>query len=97
MNTKKRCFYYHFTQDLLKELKKQNLHRATLRWAVHIKKQFWKHNAVLITTINQTFNEGIILDAWRNSGDFYWNYVSKDTHYKCIKNINKSKHFGNFD
>ncbi|SUZ54755.1 uncharacterized protein METZ01_LOCUS7609, partial [marine metagenome] len=25
----------------------------------YIKKQFWKHNAVLIMTINQTFNEGI--------------------------------------
>ena len=37
MNSKKRGFYYHFTQDLLKELKKQNLNRATLRWAVHKK------------------------------------------------------------
>ena len=52
---------------------------------------------VLITKINQTINEGIILDAWINSGDFCWNYVSKDTHYKCIKNINKSKHFGNLE
>ena len=25
---------------------------------------------VLITKINQTFNERIILNAWRNSGDF---------------------------
>ena len=37
MNSKKRGFYYHFTQDLLKELKKQYLNRATLRWAVHKK------------------------------------------------------------
>ena len=37
MNSKKRGFYYHFTQDLLKELKKKNLNRATLRWAVHKK------------------------------------------------------------
>ena len=37
MNSKKRGFYYHFTQDLLKELKKQNLNRATLPWAVHKK------------------------------------------------------------
>ena len=95
MNSDKRGFYYHFTQDLLKELKKKNLNRATLSWAVH-KKQFSKHNAVLITTINQTFNKSIILYAWRNSGDSHWNYVSKDTHYKCIKNINKTKHFGNF-
>ena len=31
MNSKKRGFYYHFTLDLLKELKKQNLNRTTLR------------------------------------------------------------------
>ena len=37
MNSKKRGFYYHFTQDLLKELKKQNLNRATLRCVVHKK------------------------------------------------------------
>ena len=37
MNSKIRGFYYHFTQDLLKELKKQNLNRATLHWAVHKK------------------------------------------------------------
>ena len=64
--------------------------------AVH-KKQFWEHNAVLITLNNQTFNEVIILDAWKNLGDFYWNYVSKDVRYKCSKNINKSKHFGNLE
>ena len=33
----KKRFYYHFTQDLLKELKKKNLNRATLSWAVHKK------------------------------------------------------------
>ena len=97
MNYKKRGFYYHFTQDLFKELQKQNLNRATLSWVRKSKKQFWKHNAVLITTINQTYNKGIIFDARRNSGDFHWNYVSKDAHYKCIKNINKSKHFGNLE
>ena len=37
MNSKKRGFYYHFTEDLLKELKKQYLNRATLRLAVHKK------------------------------------------------------------
>ena len=37
VNSKKRGFNYHFTQDLLKELKKQYLNRATLRWAVHKK------------------------------------------------------------
>ena len=37
MNSKKRYLYYHFTQDLLKELKKSNLNRANLRWAAHKK------------------------------------------------------------
>ena len=55
MNSKKRYLYYHFTQDLLKGLRKQNLNSVTLPWG-RTKKQFWKHNAVLITTINQTFN-----------------------------------------
>ena len=33
----KKRFYYHFTQDLLKELKKHNLNRATLLLAIHKK------------------------------------------------------------
>ena len=64
MNSKKRGFYYHFAQVLLKEIKKHNINRANLPRDVNIK-QFWKHNVVLISTINQTFNKGIILDEWR--------------------------------
>ena len=37
INSKKGGFYNHFTQDLLKDLKKQNLNRATLRWDVNKK------------------------------------------------------------
>ena len=86
MNSEKRGFYYHFTQDLLKELKKQYLNTETLRGAVH-KKLSWQQNEVLTTVKNQAFNEGIILHAWINLGDFYWNYVSKDTRCKFSKNI----------
>jgi hypothetical protein len=30
--------------------------------------------------LNQPFNEGLVLDPWRNSGDLYWTKVGQDSY-----------------
>lgn len=95
MNIKQRGFCYHFAQDLLKELKRHDITTLDLQWVTHKKNQYWEHNAVLIKAKNQSFTQGIVLDAWRNSGDLYWNYLSKDTQYHWQYDIQKSRYYGN--
>ncbi len=92
---KERGFCYDFTQDLIKELKKQDFKTLELRWAVHKRGKYFEHNAVLITAKNKTFNSGIILDAWRNSGILFWSYLKEDKKYSWSENIKKSKFYGN--
>lgn len=95
MNLKQRGFCYHFAQDLLRELKKQNMKTIHLRWVTHKKNDYWEHNAVLITAKNQFYQEGIILDAWRNSGKLFWSHLKKDTKYNWVFDQQKSRIYGN--
>jgi len=94
MNVKERGLCYHFAQDLIKELKKQNLQTLELRWAVHDKKKYFEHSSVVVTAKNMSFEEGIVLDAWRDSGKLYWNYLKNDTRYNWKEDIKDSKYYG---
>jgi len=94
MNLKRRGFCHHFALDLIKKLKKQNLKTLDLRWAVHEKANYWEHNAVVISAKGANFQEGIVLDAWRNSGKLYWNYVNKDIKYQWSEALSDSKYYG---
>lgn len=95
MNLKERGFCYHFAQDLLKELKKREFKTLNLKWATHKKNNYWEHNSVLITAKKQSYQRGIILDPWRDSGKLYWNYLHKDTQYDWTLDQQKTKYYGN--
>lgn len=94
LGLKERGFCYHFTHDLLKELKKYNFKTLDLRWAVHKRGEYFEHNSILVSAKNKDFFSGIILDAWRNSGILFWENVKKDKDYTWSENIEKSKFFG---
>jgi len=85
---------YHFARDLVKKLKKQNLQTLDLRWAVHDARKNSEHNSVVITSKNGSFEEGIVLDAWRDSGRLYWSYLKDDTQYDWKEDIKDSKYYG---
>lgn len=91
---KSKGFCYDFALDLIKKLKKQNLKTLDLYWAVHEKAQYWEHNSVVVSAKDKTFEEGIVLDAWRDSGNLYWDYVVKDTQYQWHKDVKDSKYYG---
>lgn len=94
LKIKEKGYCYDFTKDLMSELKKQNFKTLTLRWAVHKRAQYFEHNSLLISQKNKAFNSGIILDAWRNSGDLFFSYLKNDKKYSWSENIEKSKVYG---
>jgi hypothetical protein len=70
---------YHWTEDLICRLQKLNLKTFQLRWGVaHQGSDLREHNSVVITARGQAFDQGIVLDPWRNSGDLYWARVKTD-------------------
>lgn len=95
MNLKKRGFCYHFAEDLLEELKKHSIKTIDLKWVTHKKSEYWEHNAILVKAKKQPYHKGIILDAWRNSGHLYWNYLKEDHSYTWYYDKQKSNYYGN--
>jgi hypothetical protein len=70
---------YHWTEDLICRLQKLNPKTFQLRWGVaHQGSNLREHNSVVITARGQAFDQGIVLDPWRNSGDLYWARVKTD-------------------
>ena len=78
---KDRGLCYHWTEDLMKQLKSLNLKTYQLHWAVAYRgSELREHNSVVITATDQAFENGMVLDPWRNSGDLYWALIKMDTY-----------------
>jgi hypothetical protein len=79
MGFRDRGLCFHWTEDLMKHLQALDLTTYELHWGVaHQGSELREHNSVVITALNQSFEEGLVLDPWRNSGDLYWAVVGKD-------------------
>ena len=76
---KDRGLCYQWAGDLMKRLTILKLKTFSLHQGVaHRGSNFREHNSVIVTAIGQKFNEGIVLDPWRNSGKLYWTKVKSD-------------------
>lgn len=81
LGLKERGLCYHWTEDLMKRLQALNLKSFQLHWgAAYRGSELREHNCVVITARGQSFDKGIVLDPWRNSGNLYWARVAKDTY-----------------
>ena len=78
---KQRGLCYHWTEDLIARLQALDLKTFQLRWGVaHRGSDLREHNSVVITAKGQAFDQGMVLDPWRNSGNLYWARIKTD-HY----------------
>jgi len=81
MGFRDRGLCFHWTEDLMKRLQALDLKTYQLHWGVAYQgSDLREHNSVVITALKHPFEEGIVLDPWRNSGDLYWAAVSRDSY-----------------
>lgn len=81
MGFRDRGLCFHWTEDLMKHLQTLDLKTYQLHWGVAYKgSDLREHNSVVITALKQPFEQGLVLDPWRNSGDLYWAAVSRDSY-----------------
>lgn len=79
LNLKDRGLCYHWTEDLLQRLAELELKNYRLHWAVAYRgSELREHNSVVITTNGDAFEQGLVLDPWRHSGNLFWSPVTKD-------------------
>jgi hypothetical protein len=65
----------------MRRLQALDLKTYQLHWGVAYKgSDLREHNSVVITVLKQPFEEGLVLDPWRNSGNLYWAAVSRDNY-----------------
>lgn len=87
---RKRGLCTHWAEDLLRELAELKPRSLKLNWAVANRGQVWplEHSSVVITAIGQPFEQGLVLDGWRNSGKLYFGPVEDDRYpWKELNNI----------
>lgn len=79
LGLRERGLCYQWADDLKKELTRLNPKHYEFHAAVaHRGSIFLEHSSVVITTKGEPFQSGLVLDAWRNSGDLFWVRVGND-------------------
>ncbi len=81
---KKEGLCWQWTRDLMSELMKLDLHEYDLQWVTAHEGAIGEHNSVVVMSRGTSWEEGIIIDGWRNSGKPFWTKVKKD-HYPWKK------------
>jgi hypothetical protein len=81
LGLKRRGLCWQWTQDLLDRLGELPLPSYQLHWGIAYRgKLFREHNCVVVTARGRAFATGIVLDAWRHSGELYWAPVARDSY-----------------
>lgn len=75
---RKRGYCFHWTEDLIIPLSGLNLKTLELHWGEAFAGTVAENNCVVITARGQPFEQGVLLDGWRYSGNLFWGQVKAD-------------------
>jgi hypothetical protein len=83
---KKGGYCYQFATELLIRLDAEKLKTLELHWGESDAGTDTEHNVPVITARGQPFEQGIILDNWRNSGKLLWGPITGDPSHNWREN-----------
>jgi hypothetical protein len=78
------CFQW--AAELLTRLNALKLQTLELHWAESYAGTSGEHNVLVVTAKGQPFEQGIILDNWRNGGHLLYGPVTLDPEYRWTEN-----------
>jgi hypothetical protein len=81
MGKRERGWCGHYTRDIGERLKELKLKTLVLHWGEADPGTYDESNCLVITARNQPFEDGIVLDGWRNAGRLFWCALKKDDQY----------------
>ncbi|MBD3793058.1 MAG: hypothetical protein IE889_02705 [Campylobacterales bacterium] len=82
IGVKKRGLCYQWAEDMLDHLLRQNYQTIQLYVVGSDIGNYFEHNALVVTGIGESYRDGIVLDAWRNSGDLFFVHLTEDKKYE---------------
>ena len=72
-----------WTSDLKARLQQERFRTLDLHWAIANYRTTFslEHSTVVVSSPGASLQQGLVLDAWRNSGDLYWSPTLEDRGY----------------
>src|SRR2546427_3895258 len=86
MGARKGGLCFQWATELLVRLDALKLQTLELHWAESFANTSGQHNAIVVTARGQPFEQGILLDNWRYSGQLVWTQVTMDPEYHWKEN-----------
>lgn len=70
----------HWTEDMLRKLTSLELQTLKFYWVVANREEAFRleHSALVVVATDKDYRDGIVLDAWRDSGILYHSPVMQD-------------------
>jgi hypothetical protein len=84
MGKRQRGYCGHYTRDIGERLKELRLKTLVLHWGAAYAGTPAENNGLVVTARNQRFEEGIVMDGWRNSGELFWCPLKEDIAYRRV-------------
>lgn len=81
MNLKTRGYCYHYANDLHKYFIKKKFKSFYFIRAVARRGEYFEHSSLVLTRDDLAFEDSLVLDAWRDTGDLFWSKVKNDKKY----------------
>ncbi len=83
IGAKPRGLCIHWTWDLYARLQQERFRSIDLHWGIANYDNAFRleHSSVIISARNDSMQQGLILDPWRNGGDLFWAQTLQDPSY----------------
>lgn len=83
LGAKPRGLCIDWTEDMLRRLNALDLQTLRLYWGVAYPTRAFRleHSSPVVSALDAPFDSGVLLDAWRYSGDLYFGPVTADKRY----------------
>ncbi len=79
LGLRERALCCHWAEDLLRALSALELRSFRLHWGVaHLGSSLREHSVVVAVPAGAPFEHGLVLDAWRDSGELFFRRVDRD-------------------
>jgi len=79
---KERGLCYQWADDMLAHVKEGGYHSFDFYLGVSGQGTLWEHNTLVVSAKGEPFEQGVVLDPWRDSGELYFAKVSEDEKYQ---------------
>ncbi|MXQ06943.1 hypothetical protein GQ651_03690 [Alphaproteobacteria bacterium GH1-50] len=86
MGLRPRGLCWHWAEDMEKRLAQESFRTLDLHRAIANADNEWliDHSTVIIGAEGDAWDEGIVLDPWRQGGTLFWDQVKDDTRYRWV-------------